>query len=218
MEQSGWIIWIFFFFCLNMLDLLDPSPKPKDLFIILKVKHQSSGIEKPQLLKYWGVYKILASPPLTSFMFGSSLFPILLSLHALSCQSSARNYADSSLWKHATVRIYASSPFPFCTFLLNCLKMDDLNLIWRSNIFAQFLYSLLLCFGPPSASLKADLTGRCSEQDWRVYGNVCTHLSASSLACVYSWVYDVHCHACAGPFTSVCVHGVSGCCQRTHTE
>lgn len=28
----------------------------------------------------------------------------------------------------------------------------------------------------------------------------------------------MHCHACAGPFTSVCVQGVSGCCQRTQTE
>lgn len=137
-----------------MLNLLDPSPKPKDLLIILKVKHQSSGIEKTQLLKYWGVYKILASPPLTSFMFGSSLFPILLSLHALSCQSSARNYADSSLWKHAVARIYTLPPFPFCTFLLNCLKMDDLKLIWRSNIFRTIFILTPSVFWSSSSIIK----------------------------------------------------------------
>lgn len=59
MIQSGCIIVDI---CANMwIIIMDPHTKVICLAVILKVKH-SSGVENPQLLKYWGVYKIPASP------------------------------------------------------------------------------------------------------------------------------------------------------------
>lgn len=52
--------------------------------------------------------------------------------------------------------------------LLHCLKMDDLNLIWRGNISRSLFLSICLALSFLQASLKVDLTGRRGAWGWRV--------------------------------------------------
>lgn len=124
-------------------------------------------MEKPQLLKYWGVYKNLSLSPSTPFMFASldissSPFPPRPLLPII-CQKLCRFLSlKNTLQSEFTHRLPPPPPHPLCTFLLSCLKVDDLNLIWRCNAFQTVLRSRLrLCLPPPS--LKVDLTARCSE-------------------------------------------------------
>lgn len=63
----------------NMLIVMDSQTRVKRLAVDLKVK-RSSGVQNPELVKYWGVYKISASPSslpscLASFHISSSPFP-----------------------------------------------------------------------------------------------------------------------------------------------
>lgn len=70
--------------------------------------------------------------------------------------------------------------------LLHCLKMDDLNLIWRGNISRSLFLSICLALSFLQASLKVDLTGRRGARGWRVRECVRSCFLVSLFCCGYS--------------------------------
>lgn len=94
----------------------------------------------------------LSLSPFTSFMFASfdissSPFPPRPLLPII-CQKLCRSLSLKTRCSQ-NLRIACLRPprSPLCTFLLSCLKTDDLNLIWRCNAFRQcYTHSCVFVF------------------------------------------------------------------------
>lgn len=96
----------------------------------------------------------LSLSPFTSFMFASfdissSPFPprpLLPIICQKLCRSLSLKTRCSQNLRIACLRPPPPRP-PLCTFLLSCLKTDDLNLIWRCNAFRQcYTHSCVFVF------------------------------------------------------------------------